>query len=496
MIFPAPYPRETIASYGYRIARLSGLGSLPELTHLFDLDLRALLMGDSHNIKRVARYTGSDPSALANGALNTRSPQRLQIGANLDNAAHCDTRRMRVCPACLEGLAERDYANVCLGRTEWLVRSNHVCATHGLLLVTLRPHRSSRVHPDLSPMVPSLALAQRQPHVTEPPTMLERHIAARLQARQPETWADQLRLDVVIHTAEVFGAMAARGPNTSWDGTNAKERRKHGEIGAEVLLEGPASVKAFLTEHVRRGRQGNDYRYAFGKAFDAFYFRKDQPAYRPICEVLAEYVSENFYFTHHSKVFGIRARGIEPKSFRALCAQHGIGAKITAQVLKTRTKKRVGLDHEVDPALIAELAPQLKGLLNTYDASRHLGDSVDVFRGLLADDLIKPDFRFNQRMMGFRPDTLDAFLVEWAGFGRLTPKSTRQPKTDLMTVARSRLADTPFLLRAARTLGIELFRDRRKRGLAAVLIAERDVAALIEEGQKLRRARASIIQGP
>lgn len=95
MIFPAPHPPETIASYGYRIARLSGLASLPELTHLFDLDFRALLMGDSHSIERFARYTGSDPSALAHRALSTRSPQRLQIGANPDSAAGCDARRTR-----------------------------------------------------------------------------------------------------------------------------------------------------------------------------------------------------------------------------------------------------------------------------------------------------------------------------------------------------------------------------------------------------------------
>lgn len=135
MVFPPPHPRETIASFGYRIARLSGLGSLPELTYLFDLDLAALLKGDDLSLARFAKYTGFDASALANGALNTWSPQRLQMGANPDNAAQCDTQRMRVCPACLEGLAEQDYANVCLGRTEWLVRSNYVCATHGLGVV-------------------------------------------------------------------------------------------------------------------------------------------------------------------------------------------------------------------------------------------------------------------------------------------------------------------------------------------------------------------------
>lgn len=495
MVFPTPHSRETIASYGYRIARLSGLGSLPELTYLFDLDLAALQKGDDLSLARFAKYTGCDPTALANGALSTWSPQRLQMGAKPDNAAQCDTQRMRVCPACLEGLAEQDFTNVCLGRTEWLVRSNHVCAAPGLRLVTLTPDKTRRVHPDLSPMIPSLELALRQPHVPDAPTALERYIVQRLDGHNSAAWADGIRLDVVIHTAEVLGAMAARGPQANWDDIKAKERRRHGEIGAEVLLARPEAIKTFLAEHVRRGRQGNDYRYAFGKAFDAFYFRKDQPAYRPICEVLAAYVGENFYFTHHSKVFGIRARGIEPKSLRVLCARHGIGAKITALVLKAQTKKRVGLDHEVDPAVIAELAPQLKGLLNMHDAARHLAISLDVFRVLLADGLIEPDYKFNRRMAGFRPETLNAFLVEWAGFGRSIPERKRQKTLNLMIVARSHFTRTPLLLRAARKLGLELFRDRRKRGLAAVMISERDVAELIEEARAERGRRDSDRQG-
>lgn len=206
MVFPTPHPRETIASYGYRISRLSGLGALPELTHLFDLDLAALLKGDHFSLARFAKYTGCDPTALANGALSTWSPQRLQMGANPDNAAQCDTQRMRVCPACLEGLAEQDFANICLGRTEWLVRSNHVCVAHGLRLVTLTPDKARRVHPDLSPMIPSLELAQRQPQVPDAPTVLERYIVQRLHGQHSAGWADAIRLDVVIHTAEVFGA--------------------------------------------------------------------------------------------------------------------------------------------------------------------------------------------------------------------------------------------------------------------------------------------------
>ncbi|MFD1796745.1 hypothetical protein FQV27_12570 [Paracoccus aurantiacus] len=131
----------------------------------------------------------------------------------------------------------------------------------------------------------------------------------------------------------------------------------------------------------------------------------------------------------------------------------------------------------------------MKDLLNVHDAARRLGISLDVFRVLLADGLIEPDYQFNRRMAGFRPETLDAFLVEWAGFGRPIPKRTRQRTLNLMIVARSHFTRTPLLLRAARKLGLELFRDRRKRGLAAVMIAECDVAALIEEAKAERGRR-------
>lgn len=98
---------------------------------------------------------------------------------------------------------------------------------------------------------------------------------------------------------------------------------------------------------------------------------------------------------------------------RRLCERHGIGLKITAQVLKDQYGIWRCASHEVDPDLIAGLAPKLKGLLNTGDPARHLGTSIDVFRGLVRDGLLVPDYRFNDRMAGFSSTTLDAFISEW-----------------------------------------------------------------------------------
>lgn len=480
MIFPAPHTRETIASYGYRIARLSGLVSLPELAHLFDLDLRALLMGDRHSIERLARYTGCDPRALLHGAMDASNPRRLQLGADTGNKVQCAPDRYRFCPVCIAGLAEGDMWQTCIGRTDWLIDANHVCAEHGVRLLAVTPPKRARMQPDLSRMIPALVAALSRPPIPDQPTALEGYIVERLDGRSAGRWIDGVQLDVVVHTAEVFGALATRGPQASWEGISADELREHGHIGAAVLIQGQAAIKDFLRSHVGRGRYGNDYHHAFGRAFDPFYFRKDQPAYQPICAILAEYVGENFRFTHQEKVFGINTCGLPPATLRSLCTLHGIGLKTTAQVLKAQHGIRAGASDEVDSSLIADLAPKLKDLVNAQDAARYLGVSVDLLRGLVADELLVPDYRFNDRMVGFRLGTLDAFLNQWSGRVQVRRASGRAAKTSLTTIARANRTRTSQLLLAARAKNVTFIRDRRRRGLVAFYVADKDVAGLLE----------------
>lgn len=252
-------------------------------------ELHDLLMQDPQLSRRlfvvhflpVADYTGCDPQMLANGTLDASNPHRLQLGADRRNRVQCCPHSFRFCPACLEGLADGDLRTACLGRTDWLVDANHVCVGHGIRLVTISPHNTARVHRDLSPMIPRLLAAQAMPWQAGQPTRLERYLAERLDGAHTERWIDGVQLDVAVHTAEVFGVMAMRGPKADWKGISSEERREHGHVGAEVLVEGPAAIKDFLRQHVGRGRLGNDYHNAFGRAFNEFYFRKDQPAYRP-----------------------------------------------------------------------------------------------------------------------------------------------------------------------------------------------------------------------
>lgn len=231
MIFPAPHPRETIASYGYRIAQLSGLASLPELTHLFDLDLRALLMGDRRSIERLAGYTGCDSQALPHGAMDASNPRRLQLGADTGNKVQCTPDRYRFCPVCIAGLAEGDMWQTCIGRTDWLIHANNVCAEHGVRLISVAPPKKARMQPDLSRMILALLAAQKAPPFPDQPTALEGYIVERLDGRSTGRWIDGGQLDVVVHTAEEFGALATRGPQVSWEGISADELREHGHIG-------------------------------------------------------------------------------------------------------------------------------------------------------------------------------------------------------------------------------------------------------------------------
>lgn len=479
MVFPAPLPRETIASYGYRIARLSGLSSLTDLGHLFDLDIRALLEGDRISVRALARYAGCDDAQLGQGRLDARNPHRLRIGFDPRAMVQSNPRSFRVCPLCLQGLTEGDFAATCLGRTDWLVAANHVCAEHQVRLVQVTPSKPARVHRDLAPLIPLLERAQHLLPRPEPATALERHITGCLDGTLVPSWAGDLQLDVFVHTAEIFGALAMRGAQADWSDISGEERRRQGHIGAQILVQGVPGIKAFLAEHIGTGRRGNDYRYAFGQAFDLFYFRRSLPTYRPVCEVLADYVGETFRFTGQEKVFGIQTRGIAPKTLRALCTHHGIGVKITAQVLNARYGLRAGASAEVPPDLIAELAPVLRDLLNAQDAARALGVSIDVLKGLIADGLLLPDYQFNDRMRGFSRETLDRFLAEWCTGTKA--KRGQGAKIALLALARSRCVRTSRLLLAVRALGVPLLRDARRHGLAGVFVAEADTVALLRQ---------------
>ena len=483
MIFPAPHPRETISSYGYRIARLSGLASLPELTHLFDLDLRALLMGDRHSIERLAGYTGCDPQALLHGAMDASNPRRLQLGGDPSNKVQCAPDRYRFCPVCIAGLAAGDMWATCIGRTDWLIDANHLCAEHGVRLMAVKPPKKARMQSDLSRMIPALVAAQVPPPTADQPTALEAYIIERLDGRSAGRWIDGVQLDVVVHTAEVFGALATRGPQASWEGISADELRQHGHIGAGVLIQGPNAIKDFLGQHIGRGRHGNDYHHAFGRAFDPFYFRKDQAAYQPVCAILAEYVGENFRFTGQEKVFGIKTRGVQPTTLRSLCNHYGIGLKITIQVLRAQHGIRAGASDEVEPALLDCLASQLKDLLNVQDAARHLGTSVDVVRGLIGDGLLVPDHQFNERMVGFSPATLVSFIQAWCSTGCVVSNTRREERMPIQTVARANRVKISRLLIAAQAIGSGLYRDRRKRGLIGVTIGRSHLAMFLEHAK-------------
>ena len=181
-------------------------------------------------------------------------------------------------------------------------------------------------------------------------------------------------------------------------------------------------------------------------------------------------------------MFGIKTRGIQPTTLRSLCTQHGIGLKLTVQVLMAQYGIRAGASHEVDPSLIADLAPKLKDLLSAQDAARQLGVSVDVVRGLIGDGLLVPDCRFNDRMVGLSAATLDAFLEDWCNTSQQR-SYRRAAHTPILIVARANRIRVSWLLMAARTVGGALYRDRRKRGLTGVAVSHSHLAALVEQAK-------------
>lgn len=98
----------------------------------------------------------------------------------------------------------------------------------------------------------------------------------------------------------------------------------------------------------------------------------------------------------------------------------------------------------------------------------------------MADGLLVPDYRFNDRMVGFRPTTLAAFLDQWVDPERPRHARGKTAKTRLATVARANRTRTSQLLLAAQDANVFFIRDRGRRGLAALSVADRDVDKLLD----------------
>lgn len=101
------------------------------------------------------------------------------------------------------------------------VKASHPCRrwpTSSIWIFPPTPHKASRIQRYLSLLIPKLTATREASWQPDRPTVLERYIAGRLDGTHSGRWIDDVQLDVAIHTAEVFGAMALRGPKASWEG--------------------------------------------------------------------------------------------------------------------------------------------------------------------------------------------------------------------------------------------------------------------------------------
>lgn len=487
MFMPSPHDRETIPSFGYRVARRSGLASLNELTILLDIDRTALCAGEALSAQRFADYARCDPAFFALSA-RTVHGRRLQIGPDPRNRVQHVTWGLRVCPLCLAGLPEGDLDRACLGRTEWQVRASHTCLQHQVRLIDVAPEVRPHLLGNLARVADAMscrARSRREECIDQTPTALETYIGRRVGGTFDTSWIDTLDLSVVTLSAEVFGALREHGAKGGWSRFDATEWRRLGAVGLPLMRAGPEAIKTLLAERIGQGGRGNDFAKALGPVFDIFYMRHKQPHFRPLCQLLADYVDANFLTPTGCKVFGFPVTGQESRSLRSLCIKHDIGYKVTARALELETGTRPGVYSNADPARIAAIAPLLRGLLDAASAARHLVISHDALSQLVRKGAIVPAYRFNGRMVGFRPEDLDAFLAQVLAGAEVTDPAPGLKS--ILAVARIHNVAAADLLRILKARDVARFAVRGCQGLGALHVQAQDAKPLAVQARAGRR---------
>lgn len=95
-------------------------------------------------------------------------------------------------------------------------------------------------------------------------------------------------------------------------------------------------------------------------------------------------------------------------------------------------------------------------------------------------------------MMGFRPETLDAFLGKWMAPEKIRKTRRKVACKPLTIFARAHRTRTSHVLLAADAAEVNFTYDRRKQGLGALGIAEKDSAAVLERLRISPRNRAAL----
>lgn len=242
-----PVERETPTSFASRLAARNKVARASDFCLEMRLSWKAIMMGDTVEISRLADLAGVSASPLQRYAPRSKGPARHKIGREL--ATNRTIRRMgsECCPICVtDSVNQHGFAGA-FRRLDWQFVSVRCCDIHHVCLISLRDQRQASHAYDFGAVVRTnwgLLQDAAAQATSRAPTDLEDYIRRRLAGNVGQEWIDGLALPIVSKASEMIGMRKIFGAKAK--STRMKEADWHdcGQQGYTVLKGGPPALIA------------------------------------------------------------------------------------------------------------------------------------------------------------------------------------------------------------------------------------------------------------
>jgi hypothetical protein len=486
---------ECPTSYVSRLARANFIKSAHQFCRLIGLPFRGFVTGCMESFNTLSKLTAIPAHDLARNAIWSDGTSNILKGQRL---LRSNIRRSQVfiCPGCLKGdiaTSRLPPEQAAYGRIIWRITGIHTCPEHDMALTKIANADTgtmydfaSLVSPKLNDIPKLILEAERRPA-----SGLERYIADRLNGTTGgSAFLDNLDLFASVKTCEIFGAAALFSRKHNIKTLSPAQWRVCGAKGFDIVLAGEPSIRTFLAKmnaSYVTSRVPNEGPHArFGKLYEWLAAVGEQPAYRPVRDIVRRGIIDSVPVGPPAKLFGTAIEERRVHSIRTASLQtgmHPMGLRKALECINLigRSQRKLQ-DHRVlfDAREAQPILQKLEGAISLKKAENYTNAGRVHTKLLMDHGYIKPvlgDAAKRLKTLLFAPADLDDFLERiLRGASPVTA-----PPPGMMNVAKAaKRANCSAMDIIQGILGGKLSRRAR-------LLSERGYMALLVDLNELRQ---------
>lgn len=417
---------ETVLSWAVRLAALHSGDAVRGFLTDHGIPLADVKQSKPGAVRRLAELGGADPERVLRNATLTDG-ERWQFRGETFIARLVSRRPGHVCPLCLVedtgSTTAPDKARL-RERFAWRFDVVSACPIHGVALIDALQGERLSTHDALTAVLAqrweTVAKAAAAPSPREP-SPLQDYFLRRLNGASGIPWLDGQRLDQVVRSCELLGAVTIGGPRPGRRTFDADAIDRARSVGFEVAAGGSGAIREVLSALQRRdeAQSGNA---GPAAVFGRLYAWAEHPSNHqaPLAQLLRTHIIETMPVGTGDMLFGAPVAERRVHSVRTLGQSHGLDVQRLRKVLASASvisTEMLALDDNrcvFDAAKGEAVAEMLVGSMTLKGLATALQIALPRAGAIVEAGLIQPSVAADPgrglRAFAFSRRDVDAFI--------------------------------------------------------------------------------------